>query len=117
MGILLDALKMLIMNKLCVFTARGFLKPENGEGRFPFGKRPSWVQEADLNRRPSGYEPDELPDCSILQQRKPWKVEILSDESSGIFNNFDSATHVGALRLHQERLRSLFSFGAMTARQ
>ena len=24
-----------------------------------------WLREADLNHRPSGYEPDELPDCSI----------------------------------------------------
>ena len=24
----------------------------------------SWVRGPDLNRRPSGYEPDELPDCS-----------------------------------------------------
>ncbi len=24
-----------------------------------------WLREPDLNRRPSGYEPDELPDCSI----------------------------------------------------
>jgi hypothetical protein len=23
------------------------------------------LREPDLNRRPSGYEPDELPDCSI----------------------------------------------------
>jgi hypothetical protein len=26
-----------------------------------------WVQGLDLNQRPSGYEPDELPDCSTLQ--------------------------------------------------
>ena len=26
-----------------------------------------WVQGPDLNRGPSGYEPDELPDCSTLQ--------------------------------------------------
>ena len=26
------------------------------------------VWELDLNQRPSGYEPDELPDCSIPQQ-------------------------------------------------
>ena len=26
-----------------------------------------WVQGSDLNRGPSGYEPDELPDCSTLQ--------------------------------------------------
>ncbi len=25
-----------------------------------------WVQGSDLNRGPSGYEPDELPDCSTL---------------------------------------------------
>tara|TARA_Y100001934_G_scaffold278137_1_gene378642 strand:+ start:1688 stop:1867 length:180 start_codon:yes stop_codon:yes gene_type:complete len=24
-----------------------------------------WLRETDLNRRPSGYEPDELPGCSI----------------------------------------------------
>ena len=41
-------------------------------------KRPSdkseglnWVQGLDLNQRPSGYEPDELPGCSTLQ----WKEE------------------------------------------
>ncbi len=26
-----------------------------------------WVQGPDLNRRPPGYEPDELPDCSTLR--------------------------------------------------
>ena len=29
-----------------------------------------WVQGPDLNRGPSGYEPDELPDCSTLQQER-----------------------------------------------
>jgi hypothetical protein len=29
------------------------------------------VQGLDLNQRPSGYEPDELPGCSTLQ----WKEE------------------------------------------
>ena len=26
----------------------------------------NWEQGQDLNLRPSGYEPDELPDCSTL---------------------------------------------------
>ena len=28
----------------------------------------NWVQGLDLNQGPSGYEPDELPGCSTLQQ-------------------------------------------------
>ncbi len=28
---------------------------------------PIWVQGPDLNRRPPGYEPDELPSCSTLR--------------------------------------------------
>ena len=28
---------------------------------------PNWVQGPDLNRRPPGYEPDELPNCSTLR--------------------------------------------------
>ena len=33
----------------------------------------SWLRELDLNQRPSGYEPDELPDCSIPRQRIQWR--------------------------------------------
>ena len=32
-------------------------------------RKKRWLRELDLNQRPSGYEPDELPDCSIPRHR------------------------------------------------
>ena len=42
-------------------------------GRVKFG---IWEQGQDLNLRPSGYEPDELPDCSTLLQKSHYNGEI-----------------------------------------
>ena len=32
-----------------------------------------WLREMDLNQRPLGYEPNELPDCSIPRYTKIWR--------------------------------------------
>ena len=49
--------------------------PSNsGVIKCPANKKPlkrgslNWLRGPDLNRRPSGYEPDELPDCSTPRQ-------------------------------------------------
>ena len=34
-----------------------------------------WLRELDLNQRPSGYEPDELPDCSIPRYTQLYLVQ------------------------------------------
>ena len=41
---------------------------EAENGLNPFGKEFKKLQGGDLNPRPPGYEPDELPGCSTLRQ-------------------------------------------------
>ncbi|OKU54858.1 hypothetical protein ACN86_01680 [Escherichia coli] len=37
----------------------------------------NWLRGPDLNRRPSGYEPDELPGCSTPRHRTALLHQIL----------------------------------------
>jgi hypothetical protein len=38
-----------------------------GLGMLNYGLMGSWLRGMDLNHRPLGYEPNELPDCSTPQ--------------------------------------------------
>ena len=37
----------------------------------------SWLRGLDLNQRPSGYEPDELPGCSTPHDESSWVARFL----------------------------------------
>src|SRR5262249_11029672 len=42
-----------------------FIEKQKGlPSREPFLRQMKWLRGLDLNQRPSGYEPDELPGCS-----------------------------------------------------
>ena len=46
------------------------------------------MREPDLNQRPSGYEPDELPDCSIPhQQLNLINVSVKTPSQRGAYIN------------------------------
>jgi hypothetical protein len=53
------------------------LNPKKAKARVLSDTGFHWVQGLDLNQGPSGYEPDELPDCSTLQQVKHSNMTIL----------------------------------------
>ena len=50
-------------------VARHALKTERPPGAFAPGGLCLWLRGQDLNLRPSGYEPDELPGCSTPRRR------------------------------------------------
>jgi hypothetical protein len=62
----------------------------------------NWVQGLDLNQRPSGYEPDELPGCSTLQQREGQTLGGMGALSTSFLREF-------TLRTCQRRERSVCS--------
>jgi hypothetical protein len=40
----------------------------------------NWLRGLDLNQRPSGYEPDELPGCSTPRDENTWDINSLQIE-------------------------------------
>ena len=67
--------------------------PSNsGVIKCPANKKPlkrgslNWLRGPDLNRRPSGYEPDELPDCSTPRQSWGGSIRPIPDRVNVTFH-------------------------------
>ena len=64
--------------------------PENTSVYRGFG----WLRGLDLNQRPSGYEPDELPDCST--PRKPDARCQKTDVKNPVFHLSSDIWHLSS---------------------
>ncbi len=41
----------------------------------------NWLRGLDLNQRPSGYEPDELPGCSTPRDENTWTLTFCKSKN------------------------------------
>jgi hypothetical protein len=78
--------------------------------------REGWLRGRDLNPRPLGYEPNELPDCSTPRQILPENVvglgrfELPTSRLSGVRSNQLSYRPVSLLRRIQPQKRATLHF-------
>ena len=82
---------------------------------------PNWLRKLDLNQRPSGYEPDELPDCSIPRYKwrrkrdsNPRAVSDLPVFKTGPFSQTWVFLHINTICLFRRQMNYIISFFLMS---
>src|ERR671918_2066583 len=89
------------------------LASSSGKGKGP-QRGPLELQERDLNPRPPGYEPGELPDCSTLRPIPYQNASAARTLQSGLRRGFfgiKPAPHVGFRPKKESELTALRSMG------
>ena len=86
----------IIVNKSQCDIARPYAIKKAPNGCLKF-----WSRGPDLNRRPPGYEPGELPDCSTPQYVMPCKAKSYITRTVKVLQAFNPLTACLSLFLHK----------------